>query len=142
MAELAALGLWDDRMRRELIAAGGSVQENARIPADVRRRYRTAREIHPSLLGRTAKAVAPFVDQSLSLNAYFDRPDLPRILRFLVENWQAGLKTGMYYCHTQPAAGAQKTARGRPAAAATAAAAAPPRDCVPAADGSCTMCAL
>ncbi len=159
MAELAALGLWDDRMRREVIAAGGSVQGVDRIPADVRRRYKTAREVHPSLLGRMAAAIAPFVCQSMSLNAYFDRPDLPRILRFLIENWRAGLKTGMYYCHTQPAAGAQKaTARSgkqKPAPGGLteqldAAAAAPVRDrlagalpgCVPAADGTCTMCAL
>jgi hypothetical protein len=29
-------------------------------------------------------------------------------LRFLIEAWDAGLKTGVYYIHAKPAAGAQK----------------------------------
>jgi ribonucleoside-diphosphate reductase alpha subunit len=109
MAELAGLGLWDEQMRRDLLAAGGSVQGLARVPPDVRRRYRTAREIHPTLLVRMAKAMAPFVCQSMSMNLWLDEPDLPKILRFIVEGWQAGLKSLLYYCHTKPAAGSQKT---------------------------------
>lgn len=109
MAELTELGLWDEQMRRDILAAAGSVQAIERIPADVRRRYRTAREIHPSFVIRMAAAMAPFVCQSLSMNLFLNEPDLPKILRFLFEGWRAGLKTGMYYCHTKPAAGSQKT---------------------------------
>ncbi len=109
MAELVAAGLWDDRMRREVIAAGGSIQGIERIPADVRRRYRTAREIHPSLFIRMVKAMAPFVCQSMSLNLYLNEPDLPKILRFLIEGWREGLKSLSYYIHTKSAAGSQKT---------------------------------
>lgn len=108
MAELTALGLWDDQMRREVLAAAGSVQAVGRVPPDVRRRYLTARELHPSLTIRTAAAMAPFVCQSMSMNLFLEEPNLPRILRFLFEGWRAGLKTGLYYCHTQPATGAQK----------------------------------
>jgi ribonucleotide reductase alpha subunit len=125
MAELTELGLWDEQMRREIIAAGGSVQGVDRIPADVRRRYRTARELHPSLTIRMAKAMAPFVCQSMSMNLFLDGPDLPKILRFLFEAWRAGLKTGMYYCHTKPAAGSQKTSVRDTKAASAAPAAAP-----------------
>jgi ribonucleoside-diphosphate reductase alpha subunit len=109
MAELVAAGLWDDRMRREVIAAGGSIQGIERIPADVRRRYRTAREIHPSLFIRMVKAMAPFVCQSMSLNLYLNEPDLPKILRFLIEGWREGIKSLAYYVHTKSAAGSQKT---------------------------------
>jgi ribonucleoside-diphosphate reductase alpha subunit len=109
MAELSELGLWDDAMRRTIIAANGSVQGITRIPIEIRRRYRTAREIHPSNIIRMAAAMAPWIDQSMSMNAFFTTPDLPKILRFLFEGWEAGLKTGMYYCHTAPAAGSQKT---------------------------------
>ena len=42
------------------------------------------------------------------MNLFLDAPDLSKILRFLVEGWRAGLKTGLYYCHMQPATGAQK----------------------------------
>ena len=109
MRQLTARGLWDEKMRRELLAAGGSVQGIARIPVDIRRLYRTARELHPSLTIYMAKAMAPFVCQSMSMNLFLDGPNLPKILRFLVEGWRAGLKTGMYYCHTMAATGSQKT---------------------------------
>ena len=56
-----------------------------------------------------AKAMAPFVCQSMSMNLFLDGPDLPKILRFLFEGWRAGVKTGSYYIHTKPAAGSQKT---------------------------------
>ncbi len=108
--DLIQAGLWDDRLRRDLLASGGSIQGVAGIPEEIKRRYRTAREIHPSLFIRTVKAMAPFVCQSASLNLFLDAPDLPKILRFLVEGWKAGLKCGLYYLHTRPSAGTQKTA--------------------------------
>jgi ribonucleoside-diphosphate reductase alpha subunit len=109
MRRLTALGLWDEKMRRELLAAGGSVQEIARVPTEVRRLFRTARELHPSFTIYMAKAMAPFICQSMSMNLFLDEPNLPKIIRFLVEGWRAGLKTGMYYCHTKAATGSQKT---------------------------------
>lgn len=109
LRRLAELGLWDEEMRCEILAAGGSIQEIARIPDSERRLFRTAREIHPSLFIRMAKSMAPFICQSMSMNLFLKAPDLSKILRFLVEGWRAGLKTGLYYCHTQPASGAQKT---------------------------------
>jgi len=108
VAELIELGLWDDTLRCEIIAAGGSIQNILRIPADVRYRNRTAREIHQSRFIWMAKAMSPFICQSMSLNMYGDAPNLPKILRFLIEAWDAGLKTGVYYIHAKPAAGAQK----------------------------------
>ena len=107
---LAKLNLWDEDMRTDLLSSGGSVKNIDRIPQDVKRRFLTAREIHPSHIIKMCKAMAPFIDQSMSMNLFLSEPMLPKITRFLVEGWRAGLKTGMYYCHTKPAAGAQKTA--------------------------------
>lgn len=118
VAALEARGLWSDALRRQVIAAGGSVQAIPGVPEDLRRLFRTARELHPTLTIRMAAAMAPFVCQSLSMNLFLDRPDLPKINRFLLEGWHAGLKTGLYYCHTLPAAGApQSSVRAAPAAA-------------------------
>jgi ribonucleoside-diphosphate reductase alpha subunit len=100
---LARLGLWSADLRRDLIAASGSVQRIERVPKHVRSLFLTAREIHPSLIVRTASAMAPFVCQSLSMNLFLDKPDMGKVIRFLFEGWRAGLKTGMYYCHTSPA---------------------------------------
>jgi ribonucleoside-diphosphate reductase alpha subunit len=109
IAELEEAGIWSDSLRREILAAGGSVKNIEHIPAEIRARYLTAREIHPTRIIQMTAAVAPFVDQSISMNMYTAEPSLPKILRFLLEGHAAGLKTGMYYCHTAPATGSQKT---------------------------------
>jgi ribonucleotide reductase alpha subunit len=100
--ELIALGIWNDATREKLIAEGGSVQ-NLDIPKELKRRFRTAREIHPSIIIMMNKAIAPFVCQSISMSLFTTEPNLPVLLRFLVEGWKAGLKTGMYYYYTSPA---------------------------------------
>lgn len=107
VAALEARGLWGAALRRRVIAAGGSVQGVPGVPEDLQLLFRTARELHPTLLVRTAAAMAPFVCQSMSLNLYLDEPSLPKILSFLRAGWRAGLKTGLYYCHTAPAVGVQ-----------------------------------
>jgi ribonucleoside-diphosphate reductase alpha subunit len=147
MRRLASLGLWDEEMRREVLAAGGSVQGIARVPAEVRRLFRTAREIHPSLVIRMAKSMAPFVSQSMSMNLFLSEPSLPKIIRFLDEGWREGLGTGVYYVHLAPATGSQKTsvvvttgpARAPAPAPAPTPARAARRAC---ADEVCTSCAL
>ena len=110
MAELTELGIWDDQMRRDMLVSSGSIQGIKRIPEEVQKRYRTAREIHPKMIIRMAKAMAPFICQSMSMNLYLTEPSLPKILSFLVAGWREGLKTGSYYIHMQPASGGQKTA--------------------------------
>ena len=109
LAELEALGLWGDELRRSLIASGGSVQGIAGVPDDLRRRYRTARELDQRLLTLHAKARNPFLSQTQSLNYYFGEPMLQDALTVLVRGWQEGLTTGSYYIHTQPAAGSAKS---------------------------------
>lgn len=106
--QLERAGLWDEAMRREIISAGGSVSGIQRIPENIRALFQTAREMPSQRITRMVKAMAPWVCQSLSTNIWLDTPSLPKILTFLFDNWKAGLKTGMYYCHTKPAAGTQK----------------------------------
>jgi ribonucleotide reductase alpha subunit len=135
MRELAELGLWGEEMRRGILAASGSVQSLAAVPEDVRRRYRTAREIHPSRIIKMAKSMAPFICQSMSMNMYLDDPDLPKIIRFLLEGWHAGLKCGLYYCHTRPVVGSQKTS-------VRVASAAPVEVCTRENKEGCTVCSV
>jgi ribonucleotide reductase alpha subunit len=142
MRRLNEAGMWDDAMRREILAAGGSIQGISRIPEPVRRLHRTAREMHPSLTIRTVKAMAPFVCQSLSMNLFLDEPSLPKILRFLTEGWRAGLKTGMYYCHVKPAASSQKTSVVDVGAPAPAREEAAPKKQWTCSEEVCTSCAL
>ncbi len=118
--ELVELGLWDDTMRRDLIENDGSVQNIARIPADIRRRYRTARELDQRVLTHHAAARNPFLSQTQSLNYYFSEAKLEDALSVLLLGWKLGLTTGSYYMHMQAAVGTAKTSVRRSNAAAPA----------------------
>lgn len=106
--ELSNLGLWSDKMCSDIINLGGSVQKIDSIPQEVRDRYKTVRELGPGAILNMCRIMAPFICQSMSMNLFLEEPSLPKILSFLVSGWKKGLKTGMYYCHTQPASGSQK----------------------------------
>ena len=55
-----------------------------------------------------AVARAPFIDQSQSLNVYIAEPSFGKLTSLHFYCWKKGLKTGMYYLRTRPAADAIK----------------------------------
>lgn len=89
--------------KNTIIKHGGSIRHIDEISGQIKKIYKTAREIMPTKIVEMAKSMAPFICQSMSMNLYLNKPDLPQILRFLIAGWDAGLKTGMYYCHTAAA---------------------------------------
>lgn len=109
MAELIARRVWNDKIRRAVIAAGGSIQAVTGIPDDIKRRFKTAREIDQRLITLHAKARAPFVDQSMSLNYFFTDLTLKDLATIVELGAKEGLKTLSYYTHSKPAAGGMKT---------------------------------
>ena len=103
--DLSNLGLWDEEMRQSIIYHRGSVQEIEAIPEDIRLLYRTAWEIPQIALVEMAADRAAFIDQSQSLNINFEAPTRQKTsLHF--KTWKLGLKTGMYYLRSKPAANA------------------------------------
>jgi len=47
-----------------------------------------------------------FIDQSQSLNCFMESPDFSKLSNMHLYGWRKGLKTGMYYLRTKPAANA------------------------------------
>lgn len=47
-----------------------------------------------------------YIDQSQSLNVHIAEPTMAKITSMHFYGWKAGLKTGMYYLRTKPAANA------------------------------------
>jgi len=45
-----------------------------------------------------------FIDQSQSFNVYIGEPTIPKLTSMHYYAWKKGLKTGMYYLRTRPAA--------------------------------------
>ncbi|MFC9160383.1 ribonucleoside-diphosphate reductase subunit alpha [Streptomyces fungicidicus] len=100
--DLKRLGVWDARTREALREAGGSVQDFAWIPEDVRRLYRTAWEIPQRGLIDMAAARTPFLDQAQSLNLFLETPTIGKLSSMYVHAWKQGLKT-TYYLRSRPA---------------------------------------
>ncbi|GGW86917.1 ribonucleoside-diphosphate reductase [Streptomyces malachitofuscus] len=108
--DLKALGVWDARTREALREAGGSVQDFAWIPEEVRRLYRTAWEIPQRGLIDMAAARTPYLDQAQSLNLFLETPTIGKLSSMYAYAWKQGLKT-TYYLRSRPATRIARAAR-------------------------------
>ncbi|KAJ1958119.1 ribonucleotide-diphosphate reductase subunit rnr1 [Dipsacomyces acuminosporus] len=108
LRDLVERGLWDETMRQKLIAANGSVQNLPEIPEDLKKLYKTVYEIKQKVIIDLAADRGAFIDQSQSLNIHMDGPNYQKLTSMHFYGWKKGLKTGMYYLRTKPAADAIK----------------------------------
>lgn len=99
-------GLWTPAVRNALITDGGSIQNIPGMPDDLKDIYRTVWEIKQKALIDMAADRGIYIDQSQSLNAFMAEPDYNRLTSMHFYAWKKGLKTGMYYLRTKPAASA------------------------------------
>lgn len=106
--DLLELNLWDDRIKNKIIANNGSVQNIEEIPADIRELYKTVWEIKQKTIIDLASDRGAFIDQSQSLNIHMEDANFGKLSSMHFHAWKKGLKTGMYYLRTRPAASAIK----------------------------------
>jgi ribonucleoside-diphosphate reductase subunit M1 len=104
LRELVDLGLWDDNMKNMIIAHNGSIQNIPNIPDDVKAIYKTVWEISQKKVLDLAADRGAFICQSQSLNVHLQSPSLGQLTSMHFYGWKKGLKTGMYYLRTRPAA--------------------------------------
>ncbi|KAH9480791.1 ribonucleotide-diphosphate reductase subunit rnr1 [Psilocybe cubensis] len=104
LRELVDLGLWDDNMKNMIIAHNGSIQNIPNIPDDVKAIYKTVWEISQKKVLDLAADRGAFICQSQSLNVHLQSPTLGQLTSMHFYGWKKGLKTGMYYLRTRPAA--------------------------------------
>jgi ribonucleoside-diphosphate reductase alpha chain len=104
--DLVDLGLWDDELRNEIIAANGSVQSVARIPDELKALYKTVWEISQKSVIEMASGRGPYIDQGQSMNVHMQEPNFGKLSSMHFYAWKAGLKTGMYYLRTRAAVNA------------------------------------
>ncbi|KAA1475695.1 ribonucleotide reductase alpha subunit [Dentipellis sp. KUC8613] len=104
LRELVELGLWNDDMKNKLIAHNGSVQNIAEIPPNVKAIYKTVWEISQKKVLDLAADRGAFICQSQSLNIHLQAPTFGQLTSMHFYGWKRGLKTGMYYLRTRPAA--------------------------------------
>ncbi|OXA51931.1 ribonucleoside-diphosphate reductase large subunit [Folsomia candida] len=106
LKDLTERGLWNPDMKNQLIAANGSVKDIAEIPDDLKALYKTVWEISQRDVIDMAADRGAFIDQSQSLNLHIAAPSFAKLTSMHFYAWKKGLKTGMYYLRTKPAANA------------------------------------
>ncbi|UYV79318.1 RRM1, partial [Cordylochernes scorpioides] len=106
LKDLTKLGLWNEDMKNRLIANNGSIQNIEGIPDSLKMLYRTVCEIPQKSILKMAADRGAFVDQSQSLNIHLAAPNYANMSSMHFAGWRLGLKTGMYYLRTRPAANA------------------------------------
>jgi ribonucleoside-diphosphate reductase alpha chain len=108
LRDLMELGLWNDDIKNKIVAEGGSIQNISEIPQDLKELYKTVWEIKQRSLIDMAADRGAFIDQSQSFNAFIAQPNAAKLTSMHFYAWKKGLKTGMYYLRTRPAAEAIK----------------------------------
>ena len=106
--DLELINLWNDEMKDLIIHHNGSVQNIEAIPLYIRNLYKTAWEIDQKVLIQLSIDRGPFIDQTQSMNLFFEDPTPNDLTKALFFGWKNGLKTCSYYMRTQSKAEAQK----------------------------------
>ena len=91
-------------MKNRIIANNGSIQAIPEVPTDIKAIYKTVWEISQKKVLDLAADRGAFICQSQSLNVHLQAPTAGQLTSMHFYGWKRGLKTGMYYLRTRPAA--------------------------------------
>lgn len=94
-------GIWNRELVNELIKTMGSVQNIPTISQEIKNRYKTVWETSQKALIEMSADRGPFIDQSQSLNIFFETPTVGKLTTSHTLAWRLGLKTGQYYLRSQ-----------------------------------------
>lgn len=106
LRDLTANGFWTEQIRNKIIADGGSVQNVAELPKEIRDVYKTVWEIPQRAILDMAADRGAYICQSQSMNVHIGEPSTSKLTSMHFYAWKKGLKTGMYYLRTRPKADA------------------------------------
>jgi len=95
--DLIALGLWNERVKTNIIANQGSVQYIDGLPDDLKLKYKTVWEMPMRHIIDMAADRGAFICQSQSMNLWVEEPNYNILTSMLFYAWNKGLKTGVYY---------------------------------------------
>lgn len=102
--DLTDLGLWNKELKDTVIANNGSIQNIDTIPDNIKLLYKTVWEINMKTILHQSKTRGVFIDQTQSMNIFFEIPTVKKLSSMHFYAWKLGLKTGMYYCRSKPKA--------------------------------------
>ncbi|MBK8735452.1 MAG: ribonucleoside-diphosphate reductase subunit alpha [Saprospiraceae bacterium] len=103
LEDLIKLGLWNQKMKEQLMAQNGSIMNIPSIPLELKELYKTAYEISQRAVIDMSADRGAFICQSQSLNLFVENATFGKLSSMHFHAWQKGLKTGMYYLRTSAA---------------------------------------
>ena len=103
VSDLIKLGIWNEKIRKQIILNTGSIQNIPEIPPHIREIYKTAFEIKQRDIIQQSIDRGAFIDQSQSMNLFMGKPDNNILSSAHFFGWKNGIKTGMYYLRNKPA---------------------------------------
>lgn len=108
------LGIWSEKLSNDLVMNDGSVQNinlysYIEAPSDeqitkfekIRTIYKTIWETPQKKRTDVAVVKQPFNDQAMSMNVFYNDPNISQWSSALVYAWKNKLKTGNYYCRVK-----------------------------------------
>jgi len=95
--DLIELGIWNERVKTNIIANQGSVQYIDGLPDALKLKYKTVWEMPMRHIIDMAADRGAFICQSQSMNLWVEEPNYNILTSMLFYAWNKGLKTGVYY---------------------------------------------
>ena len=109
--EFLELGIWNERIKNNIIANRGSIQQLTNLPGltdHIKNKYKTVWEIPMKHLIDMSAERGAFICQSQSLNLWLEEPNYNTLTSMHFYAWSRGLKTGIYYLRRKPKHQAQQ----------------------------------
>ena len=106
--DLINCNLWSQHIKQKIVYYKGSVQNIKEIPSFLKKIYKTVWEIKQKTIIDLSADRGHYICQSQSMNIHIAEPTKKLIHNVLFYGWKRGLKTGMYYLRSRPAADAQQ----------------------------------
>ena len=115
MKDLIDLGIWSPAIKDKIIYENGSIQNIPNIPDDIKSLYKTSWELSQKAIIDQAAERGVFICQTQSMNLFVAKPSIKILSSMHFYSWSKGLKTGIYYLRTKPAADPIKITINEPA---------------------------
>jgi ribonucleoside-diphosphate reductase alpha chain len=101
--DLINLNLWDANVQYQIVKDGGSIQNISCIPQNIKELYKTMWEVKQKAVINLSAQRSLYIDQSQSLNLFFEDPNFNVLYSAHFYGWNMGLKTGSYYIRSKSA---------------------------------------
>ncbi len=95
--DLIRLGIWNERVKTNIIANQGSIQYIDGLSDAMKLKYKTVWEMPMRHIIDMAADRGAFICQSQSMNLWVEEPNYNILTSMLFYAWNKGLKTGVYY---------------------------------------------